>query len=163
EMWTRRDAVHLLERVGAEDGVVRARDAAVLVDPETGRDVDDAVEVRDDVLGVDQRGVRGLRGLDPGPGVVGVSVERDGQDDEAGRRHAHVALAEPLRLQLPAERALRLGRRKPNPVGSDRRIDLDGARLVEEGQHYFFSIDSNSTSKTRVEPGLMVGGEPRSP
>ena len=38
-----RDAGHVLERVVAEDRVVRADDAPALVDPEAGRHVDDAV------------------------------------------------------------------------------------------------------------------------
>src|SRR5581483_2410352 len=71
EVRTRADAVHLDEGVGAEGGVVRADDAAALVDPDPRRDVDDAVEVRQAVLGVDEARMLRLRGLDPRARILG--------------------------------------------------------------------------------------------
>ena len=77
------DTRHLLEVVGPEGDVVGTRDAAFLVDPEDGRDVDHAVEVRDQVLGIDEAGMLGAGGFDPGAGIVGGTLDRDRDDGEA--------------------------------------------------------------------------------
>src|SRR6185369_14791696 len=93
-------------------------------------------------------------------------VDRAVADERRGRRDgdAGVVLAEPLRLQLPAERVANGDRREQDAVGGDGRIDRRRARLVEERErHYFFSMPRSSTSNTSVEPGLMSGGDPRSP
>jgi hypothetical protein len=64
-------AVELREGVGSELRVSRADDAPRLVDPDHRRDVSDVVELGDDVLGVDQAGMRRPRLLDERPRVVG--------------------------------------------------------------------------------------------
>lgn len=67
---------------GHVDRVIRTSDLAVFVDPDGLGDVDDVVELGERERGVDQAGVRRVRGLDERPGVLGVLVERNGDDDE---------------------------------------------------------------------------------
>jgi signal transduction protein with GAF and PtsI domain len=45
----------------------------------------------------------------------------------------------------------------------DAEINRVRARLVEEREHHFFSIESSSTSNTSVEPGLILAPTARSP
>jgi hypothetical protein len=74
--------VEAYELVVPEGGVVRSHDVPVRVDPHRRRDVDDAVEVGDAMLDVDQRRVRRRGGLEPGAGGLGAVVEGDGDDGE---------------------------------------------------------------------------------
>jgi hypothetical protein len=75
--------VQIHEPVVAEGGVVGTDDSPVLVDPDRGRDVDDAIEVGDAMLDVDECGMRRAGGLDPRPRVVRRAVEGDRQDGES--------------------------------------------------------------------------------
>jgi hypothetical protein len=63
----------------------RAHDHAVLVDPHTVGHVDDAEALVDEMRGVDQRRMIGIRGLDERAGGVGINVEGDGDDLESLR------------------------------------------------------------------------------
>lgn len=71
---------------GDVDGVVRADDPALLVDPERLGDVDEVVQVGDKELGVDQARMRRMRGLNIRTDVLGILVESDGDEDEAVRQ-----------------------------------------------------------------------------
>src|SRR5204863_7264803 len=63
--------------------VVRADDAAALVDPDHRGDVDDVEQVGNDMLAVDQRGVLWRCALDVRPRVLRTLVERDRDRREA--------------------------------------------------------------------------------
>ena len=74
-------AVHGPKTVGRSCGFGRADDAALLVDPQRLRHVDQVVQVGQVVVAVDQAGVGRCGSVNPGPGGLGL-VQRHGQDRE---------------------------------------------------------------------------------
>src|SRR5262249_17666753 len=93
--------LELAEVVALDGGRVRGpHDHAVLVDPERGRDVDDAEQLVQLVRGVDELRMLGAGALDPRTGGVDLEIESDGDDLETsgaelspqlpphGQRHA---------------------------------------------------------------------------
>ena len=76
------DAGELAEQVVDGCHVRRANDPIVFVDPHDGRNVDEAVALGDDVIGVDDDGIGRCGRLDPFASGFAF-IERDRNDSEA--------------------------------------------------------------------------------